>query len=137
MLLCALIVVLASHSLYIVLLRLYRFKNTIAPPSSYNETLLNLARYLDGVVYKKGTAISIERLSQLNPSHLMWWFNKITFDTEDPADNANPTSRSASLLFYCAFDSDPRTRTLVVRVWSVHMSRHNIVCDDMAVRLRP
>ena len=71
----------------------------MAPPASYHSTLLKLIGYLDGVEHPKGTEIPSERLAQLTPADLMRWFNKITFDTENPSDDAKPTVRSTSLEF--------------------------------------
>ena len=62
----------------------------MAPPASYHSTLLKLIGYLDGVEHPKGTEIPSERLAQLTPADLMRWFNKITFDTENPSDDAKP-----------------------------------------------
>ena len=71
----------------------------MAPPQSYHSTLLKLIGYLDGVEHPKGTEIPMDRIRQLTPTDLMRWFNKTTFDTETPSDDAKPTVRSASLEF--------------------------------------
>ena len=71
----------------------------MAPPQSYHSTLLKLIGYLDGVEHPKGTEIPMDRLQRLTPTDLMRWFNKTTFDTETPSDDAKPTVRSASLEF--------------------------------------
>ena len=72
----------------------------MAPPTSYPATLLKVIGYLDGVTYPKGSVIPSERLQRLTPQDLMRYFNKITFDSEDPGDDACPTVRSSSLEFY-------------------------------------
>ena len=72
----------------------------MAPPASYDAILLKMVGYLDGVVYPKGTVISRERLETITPADLMRYFNKITFDDEDPDDDTSPTVRSSSLEFY-------------------------------------
>ena len=69
------------------------------PPASYLSVLLKLVGYLDNVTYPKGTEISRERLSELTPTHLMRWFNHITFGTETPTEDSRPTGRSTSIEF--------------------------------------
>ena len=69
-------------------------------PPTYERTLLRMVGYLDGVEYPKGTQLPRARLVELTPTHFMRWFNKVTFDTEDPGDDDNPTARSSSLEFY-------------------------------------
>ena len=72
----------------------------MAPPASYDAILLKMVGYLDGVVYPKGTVISRERLETITPADLMRYFNKITFNDEDPDDDTSLTVRSSSLEFY-------------------------------------
>ena len=72
----------------------------MAPSPSYNATLIKLVMHLDVVQYSKGSIISEERLKILTPSDLMRWFNKITYETEEPDEDARPTARSSSLAFY-------------------------------------
>ena len=72
----------------------------MAPPASYPATLLKVIGYLDGATYPKGSVISSEQLQRVTPKDLMRYFNKITFDSEDPGEDASPTVRSSSLEFY-------------------------------------
>ena len=72
----------------------------MAPPASYHAILLKIVGHLDGVVYLKGVVISRERLETITPADLMRYFNKITFDDEDPDDDTSPTVRSSLLEFY-------------------------------------
>ena len=72
----------------------------MAPPASYKATLLKMVGYLDGVEHPKGTEIPQERLVELTPEHLMRWFKKVTYGTEDPEEDASPIARSNSLEFY-------------------------------------
>ena len=62
-------------------------------PPTYERTLLRIVGYLDGDEHPKGTQLPRARLAELTPTYLMRWFNKVSYDTEDPRDDDISTAR--------------------------------------------